>query len=218
MSGAIALPSGPVALIRPTTRPQSGPFAGSGHGPMRTCAMPEAVSQVPITVGDWAEAVEARAPRSATRTSFLILPPLPPSGRPGELGQDIGRQPAVDLAPFGQRPAVERSDDAPRRFGRTFHVRHQIVHDAGARMQLAIGELLQDDRAQELVVGRRHRNGGRPPHPRARGAAGEPPNGRAARGQKAPAPPPARPPPRPRVPPPPPPPRLRLVHPPTTPH
>src|SRR5260370_4142856 len=146
MSGAIALPSGPLALIRPTTRPQSGPFEASGHGPMRTCAMPEAVSQVPITVGDCAEAVEASAPRSATRTSFLILPPLPPSGRPGELGQDIGRQPTVDLAPFGHRPAVEGGDDAPRRFGRTFHWRHQIVHDAGPPMQLAIGDLLPDVR------------------------------------------------------------------------
>src|SRR5260370_36353350 len=116
MSGVVAVRSGAVALIRPTTRPQSGPFAGSGHGPMRTCAMPEAVNQVPITEGDCAEAVAASAPRSATRTSFLILPPPPPSGRPGELGQDIGRQPTVDLAPFGQRPAVECSDDAPRRF------------------------------------------------------------------------------------------------------
>src|SRR5580704_9753633 len=133
MSAATALPSGPLGLIRPTTRPQIGPFAGSGHGPMRTCAMPEAVSQVPITEEDCAEAVEASAPRSATRTSFLISPPLPPSGRPAELGQDIGRQPPVDLAPFGQCPTVECSDDAPRRFGRTFHVRHQIVHDAGAR-------------------------------------------------------------------------------------
>src|SRR5580704_18705821 len=151
MSAATALPSGPLGLIRPTTRPQIGPFARSGHGPMRTCAMPDAVNQVPITEDDCAEAVEASAPRSATRTSFLILPPLPPSGRPSELGQDIGRQPAVDLAPFSQRPAVERGDDAARRFGRTLHMRHQIVHDAGAGMQLAIGELLQDDRTQELV-------------------------------------------------------------------
>src|SRR5580704_9215588 len=127
MSAATALPSGPLGLIRPTTRPQIGPFAGSGHGPMRTCAMPEAVSQVPITEEDCADAAEASAPRSATRTSFLIYP-LPPSGRPGELGQDIGRQPAVDLAPFGQRPAVECRDDAARRFGRTLHMRHQIVH------------------------------------------------------------------------------------------
>ena len=71
---------------------------------------------------------------------------MPPSGRPGQLGQNIGRQPPVDLAPFGQRPAVERGDDATRRFGRTLHVRDQIVHDAGAGMQLAIGELFQDDR------------------------------------------------------------------------
>src|ERR1700730_15456382 len=156
MSAAPALPSGPWGLIKPTTRPQIGPFAGSGHGPMRTCAMPEAVNQVPTTEGDCAEAVaeavEASAPRSATRTSFLILPPSPPSRRPGELGQDIGRQPTVDLASFGQRPAVECGDDAPRRFGRTLHVRHQIVHDAGARMQLAIGVLFQDDRTQKLVV------------------------------------------------------------------
>src|SRR5882757_10659612 len=53
---------------------------------------------------------------------------MPPSGRPGQLGQNIGRQPPVDLAPFGQRAAVERGDDAPRRFGRTLHVRDQIVH------------------------------------------------------------------------------------------
>src|SRR5258708_19889582 len=104
MSGATALPSGPLGLIRPATRPQIGPFAASGHGPMRTCAMPEAVNQVPITGGDCAEAVEASAPRSATRTSFLILPPLPPSRRPGELGQDIRRPPPLALPPFRQHP------------------------------------------------------------------------------------------------------------------
>src|SRR5882757_10195223 len=114
MSGATALPSGPWGSIKPTMRPQIGPFAGSGHGPRRTCAMPEAVNQVPITEGDCAEAVDASTPSSATRTSFLILPPLPPSGRPGQLDQNIGRQAAIDLAPFGQRPAVECGDDAPR--------------------------------------------------------------------------------------------------------
>src|SRR3979411_61386 len=148
MSAAIALPAGPFAATQATTSPEAGPFAGSGQGPIRTCARPEAVSQVPITEGDCAEAVEASAPRSATRTSFLILLPMPPSGRPGQLGQNIGRQPPVDLAPFGQRAAVERGDDAPRRFGRTLHVRDQIVHDARAGMQLAIGALVTGGRTQ----------------------------------------------------------------------
>src|SRR5258708_19084380 len=149
MSAVISLPSGPLALIKPTTRPQIGPFAGSGHGPMRTCARPEAVSQVPITEGDCAEAVAASAPRSATRTSFLILLPMPPSGRPGQVGQNIGRQPPVDLAPFGQRAAVERGDDAPRRFGRTLPGRAQRVHDAGAGSQLAIGALVPEGRTRK---------------------------------------------------------------------
>ena len=61
--------------------------------------------------------------------------------------------------------AIERRHDTPRGLCRPFHVRHQILHDAGAGMQLPVAELLQDDRAQQFVVGRRHSHGRCRPQP-----------------------------------------------------
>ena len=147
--------------------PQIGPLAASGHGPIRTCATPDAVSQVPMTDGACAEAGDGEQRRAAPpeKAFSLFLPDVgscPGQSRPGHRPPVGDRSPAV-------RSSARRSSAATtpsRRFGRTLHVRHQILHDAGAGMQLPVGELLQDDRAQQFVVGRRHRHGRRRAQPR----------------------------------------------------
>jgi hypothetical protein len=82
------------------------------------------------------------------------------------------------VAALDQRTPVESRDHAARRFRRTLHVRHEIVHDAGRSVQLPIAELFQDDRAQQFVVGRGHRNGGRGAQPRGEIRQRDPPVGR----------------------------------------
>src|SRR4029450_10709360 len=76
-SGATTVPSGPLGSIRPTMTPQIGPLFGSGHGAMRPCALPDAVSHVPITDDCCAEVVAASRPSNATSNTLLILVPSP---------------------------------------------------------------------------------------------------------------------------------------------
>src|SRR5438105_6693440 len=80
-SGATTTPSGPFGSKRATITPQTGPIAALAHGAIRTCALPDAVSQVPITDDCCAEALDASRPSNAATKSLFIFLPL--KARPG---------------------------------------------------------------------------------------------------------------------------------------
>ena len=116
-----------------------------------------AVSQVPITDGAWAEAAGSDSRKQGGQENFRIISSPASAARrttlPAHRSQAGGRSP--DL--LDQCPAIERRHDPPRCLGRTFHVRHKILHDPGTGVQLPVGELLQDHRSQQFVIGRRQR-------------------------------------------------------------
>ena len=105
---------------------------------------------------------------------------FPPTVRPGHRPPGGGRSRVVR-----ERAPVERGDDPSRHLGRTLHARDEILHDAGAGMQLPVGELFQDDRAQQLVVGRRHGDRRRRAQPRGEIGQGDAPVRRRQLGRPA---------------------------------
>src|SRR6185437_8577839 len=89
--------------------PQIGPLAASAHGPIRTLATPEAVSQTPMTDDVSAEAPKATVQNATTSAINFMSSPSPPTlstGPPGHRRQAGGRS-------RGSRPAHD--DPAPSR-------------------------------------------------------------------------------------------------------
>ncbi len=178
-----SVPSGPLGLIRPTMVPQIAPLAASGHGPIlhlrhARCGEPRAHHR-PDCCAEAGRRPACRAQPPASMTSHVLFPPR-------QFGQDIGRQPAVDLAAFSERAPVERSNHAaaPTSAERSM-CDTRYCTTPGAGMQLPVGELLQDDRAQQLVVGRRHGHRGRRAQPRGEIGQGDPPARRRQLGRPA---------------------------------
>ena len=97
--------------------------------------------------------------RSNHRSSSHAVPPASSASTSAASRRSISRRSASarrsSAATTRRAASAERSmcDD-------------EILHDAGAGMQLPVGELFQDDRAQKLVVGRRDGHGRRRAQPR----------------------------------------------------